>query len=525
MADFYLKSGSATERANSTAYALGDRVVIARADTSANYLVVRKWVLECTTAGTSGAAVPAWPATVTQDTTTVTDDTVTWTFRKPGFSSGTTANWAFSSIYMFYVATAMAAGDRLFVSNNHAESVAAEITIAFPGTLANPCQVICVSDLAAPPTASATTAAVETTGTSNITINGSIYCYGVAYNVAVGAGAVNATLILGAYNTVNNILQRYDTCNFKVSATGTGAKIFPGGGGGSNNNTNRIIFNNCGVTFSSATTGFRPVCDFEWNGGSVLVGTALTGSLFQSSVSAGRYSKVTLSGVDLSNAGAGCNLFLAGTSPTYGSVRNCKLPAAWTGSLVSGTMTVGEGYTMHNSDNADTNYRIWEEFYAGSRKSETTLVRTGGASDGTTPLSWRLATSARAVYPANLLDSPEIYSEWIETVGVAKTITVEILHDSTTNLKDDEIWLDVQYLGTTGFPLGVFANDAKANVLAAAADQTVSTATWTTTDLTNPNKQKLSVTFTPQEKGVAICRVMVAKPSYTVYVDPLATLS
>lgn len=180
---------------------------------------------------------------------------------------------------------------------------------------------------------------------------------------------------------------------------------------------------------------------------------------------------------------------------------------------------------MHNCDNADTNYRIWQEGYAGSVRSETTLVRTGGSGDGTTTLSWKMATSANAEYPLILLESGEIHSEWIDTVGAAKTVTVEILHDSTTNLKDDEIWLDVQYLGTAGFPLGSFANDAKADVFATAADQTTSTVAWTTTGLTNPNKQKLSVTFTPQEKGVAICRVMMAKASYTVYVDPLATVS
>ena len=104
MAAFYLKSGAgATERANSTAYTAGMRMVLLRTDTTANYLVARKWVWECTTMGTSGAAVPAWPATVTQDTTTITEGLLVWTARKPGYSSGTTAAWTFAGIFKEYV--------------------------------------------------------------------------------------------------------------------------------------------------------------------------------------------------------------------------------------------------------------------------------------------------------------------------------------------------------------------------------------------------------------------------------------
>lgn len=521
MADFYLKSGSgATARANSTAYVLGDRVVIARADTSANYLVARAWVLECTTAGTSGAAVPTWPATVTQDTTTVTDGTVTWTCRKPGFSSGTTANWTFAAIYDDYVASAMAAGDRLFVSNNHASSYAAHLTVSFPGTPASPNQVLCVSDAAAPPTALAATATVTTTGASDITWNGSQYCYGI--ELSAGSGAVNSYMNLGSA-VAGGTTQTYKNCTFKLAATSANNKIFIGGVV-ANQPVSRVLWRNCSFNFTAAAHQvYTRMGDLEIQGLSALAGTTSPTTLFSTGSNQYR-GRIIASGLDLTNLVAAVNIFSAGV-PSIGSIRNSKLPASWTGSLVSGTMIPGERYTMHNCDSADTNYRIWQEGYAGSVRSETTLVRTGGSGDGTTTLSWKMATSANAEYPLILLESGEIHSEWIDTVGAAKTVTVEILHDSTTNLKDDEIWLDVQYLGTTGFPLSLFANDAKADVFATAADQTASTATWTTTGLTNPNKQKLAVTFTPQEKGVAICRVMLAKASYTVYVDPMATVS
>jgi hypothetical protein len=85
----------------------------------------------------------------------------------------------------------------------------------------------------------------------------------------------------------------------------------------------------------------------------------------------------------------------------------------------------------------------------------------------------------------------------------------------------------VNYLADSGSPLGSFVSDAVADKLGATthADQATSSASWTTTGLTNPNAQKLAVTFTPQQAGYIHCRVMVAKASSTYYVDPTVTLS
>jgi hypothetical protein len=56
------------------------------------------------------------------------------------------------------------------------------------------------------------------------------------------------------------------------------------------------------------------------------------------------------------------------------------------------------------------------------------------------------------------------------------------------------------------------------NTGTAQADDTSST--WATTGMSNPNKQKLSVQITPQEKGYILARVLVYKAAYTLYVCP-----
>jgi hypothetical protein len=140
-----------------------------------------------------------------------------------------------------------------------------------------------------------------------------------------------------------------------------------------------------------------------------------------------------------------------------------------------------------------------------------------------------MVTNANAEYPIRVLRSPEIV-RWNETTGSSITVTVEIVHDSqgsgtSSAFTDKEIWLEVQYLGTSGYPLGTFVDDAASDILGSAADQTSSSATWTTTGLTTPVKQKLSVSFTPQEKGYIHAVVCMAGASDTCYVDPLLTVS
>ncbi|NIT14586.1 MAG: hypothetical protein GTN99_10200 [Candidatus Dadabacteria bacterium] len=201
-------------------------------------------------------------------------------------------------------------------------------------------------------------------------------------------------------------------------------------------------------------------------------------------------------------------------------MRNSKLPASWAGSFTSAAPTSpGTEILINNVDSGDTNYKLYRETIYGTIVDETTIVKDSGASDGTTQLSWKMDGGSNPEWNFFTLITPEIV-KWNETTGSSITVTVDFIHDSLTALQDDEIWLEVQYLGTSGFPLSVFVDDAASDYLATPANQTASSSTWTTTGLTNPNEQELSVSFTPQEKGFIHAKVHLAKASYTVYVDP-----
>jgi hypothetical protein len=427
------------------------------------------------------------------------------------------STWALAKATLTGAAAIDANGDSIYVSQSHAESTAGAITLAFAGTAASPVKVICGNDAAEPPTAVANTATVSTTGANNIVINGSAIFYGITFSA--GSSTNNAYIQTA---TTNDTYQVYYDCAFIVNNSGGASGVILGSATASIFNGLKLI--NCIFKFGAASRAIsgRKSKTLIRGGGIAVGSSAITTFIIAGSESF----DFKVMDFDFTNAASGLNLIYSGVSQT-GRIDfiNCKLPASWSGGLVAGAPTNADfRASMYNCDSGATNYKLWIETYAGSIKSETTIVKTGGATDGTTSLSWKLVTTANAnEYVAPLITDD--MAVWIDTTGASKTITVDILHDSVTALTDAEVWLEIDYLGSSATPLGTPSSDKRATVLTTETAQATSTANWQTTGLTNPNKQKLEVTFTPQMKGFVYARVCLAKPSYTVYVDPQALIS
>lgn len=438
------------------------------------------------------------------------------------------STWALAKAKLAGADAIDAAGDTIFLSQAHAESTAASITIALAGTVTSPSKIVAANDAAEPPTA-VSTASVTVTGGNNITLTGSFYAKGVAFNC--GTGATGGVRINVSNSASAGNRQVYEDCDFNIPETGVGNLLRIGNAAPVNADAEFI---NCRFKVGVNSTQIQTIARTRITGGSWISGTTTPTTIFTTIL--GGPCDLLVENHDFSNLGAAVNLMSGGAVATHGRAifRNCKLPTSWSGLLWSSTPTnPGLRAEMYNCDNADTNYKLWVEDYAGSTRSETTIVRTGGASDGTTGLSWKMVSSANAEYPTIKLESPEIM-QWNSTLS-SVTATVEIVHDTNvaggqgagtgSRFQDDEIWLEVRYLGTSGFPLGTWIRDCKADVLANAADQTDSSEAWTTTGLTTPQKQKLSVTFTPAEVGYIVARVVVAKASKTIYVCPKLTVA
>ncbi len=431
------------------------------------------------------------------------------------------STWALANAATTGAVADAVAGDRIFYSQAHSENIAANIVATFPGTLAAPNQLICGNDAAEPPTTVATGAQIGTNGNFAISLNGNISAYGLSvFAQTAGATSASAAINLAAGSVVE--FQLYDTCAFRLGSLSATPDINVGASGKTVGAS--VVWRNCTIRMGNAGQTISVFgANFQWIGGSVVSGSSSSTALFLFGGS-GRGGNALVESVDFSNFGSTFSFVTATSYAGRLVLRNCKLPSGWTGGLFASAPTQpGMRAEMHNCDSGDTNYRLWVQDYSGSIYSETVIVRSGGASDGTTPFSWRMASDSGASYPLIPLASPEL-SAWNDTTGSAITATVEVVTDGVT-LNDDECWLEVQYLGTSGAPLGAVASDCKADILASAAAQTSSSETWTTTGLSSPVKQKLSVTFTPQERGFFQAVVKLAKASATVYVDPMLTVT
>lgn len=428
------------------------------------------------------------------------------------------SSWALAKTTLLGIAAVDSAGDTIYVSQVHSESSASVQSIVLNGTISNPTQITCGNDGATPPTAVAATAVIATTGASDINIHGHARFYGITFI----AGNSTSAAIIRLVNTAGD-MQIYKSCSFQLGGSSSGNRIYACNASGSSIVV--LKWESCSVKFAHASQcisvngGF-----FEWTAGSA-IGSGGGGVNPTTLITNGVGSAATamIRNVDLSGLSSTLNLCAAANGMLV-IFANCKLPASWSGSLVSGTRITTFRAEMYNCDSTDTNYRIWIYDFAGDLIQELVKIRSGGASDGTTPFAWKMTSTANCNYLTGRFGSGKI-QYFNSAIGSPITVTIEILHDSVTALNDDEVWIEIEYLGTSGYPLGATLDDAKATILTTPAAQASSSETWTTTGLANPNKQKVSCTFTPQEVGWFRAQVWMGKASYTIYVDPFLTIT
>lgn len=430
---------------------------------------------------------------------------------------GTGLLWVDAYTTLTLAFAGVSAGDTIYVAHDHAESTAGTVTLTSPGTTTSPCSVICVNRAGSVPPVSAdlaTTGAVNSTGAGGL-VWGAGYTFYRGLLFTGGSGAVTSgPVITGAGR------HYFRSCSLikgGTNASGTGFAI---------GNTSAGAY--CDVIFDNTKAQFGNTGDsmivrqarFRWiNTASAISGATFPTTLITSSNAVA--SATTFEGVDLSALGSTI-LVGALTAAARISFKDCKLGS---GFVVSATQTVpGVDVILTRCDSGDTSYRSEKHSsFIGKQTTEITIVKSSGASDGTTPISWKIETTAdvEPQWPFECL--PIVI--WNDTTGSAITLTIEGVWDAGAVPNDDDIWMDVEYLGTSGFPLGSYITEGKADVLATAAAQDSSTVTWTTTGLATPVKFKLVKAITPQEKGPITVYVRAAKASSTFYVDPKITVS
>ena len=498
MATYYINSLTCSKWLADTSYSLGDRVYALPSNSSGTK---KARVYECTTAGTSGGSEPNWTTTVGN---TTSDNSVVWTTRAPS----TWAN-AHGSLHLFLATTLYhAAGDVIKVHKDHNEAIDGTEyadTIYVNGTYNNPVIIACVdkdnSD------ALATGAVVANTRDKNlykqaISINihwkfgGNVNCLGILGWLFVGDGNITAIELTGASNRFGEMPTEhffYSVINANIKLANAANYILPGG-------------------------------EFIWKGGALIAPNGCT-KLFDQNSGEASCTKIFVEDVDLTAVGAGTLVNVTVAPNVHGVFSRCKLPSNLTAKV---SAFENQGYSgvikFHHCSYGDGAWGSSEHTAEGRTEASSTVYRSNGASDGTTSIGWKIVTTAALTENMYPHYSPDI-SFWQE---VAEEITVEMhgIIDSATNLQDDEVWLEVSYREDSTSGLGTFKTTKKFPPFETASDLPTSTETWNGTGgMSNPNKFKLSATFTPAAAGPVNARVGVGKPSTTLYVCPKLGIS
>lgn len=418
--------------------------------------------------------------------------------------------WAKAATTFLVGVDAAAAGDDIIIGADHAETVSSNTTYAFPGVIGNPSRVISSTVGAGSTIVYNKADNIQLDSGANVVnflVNGVVLLYGVSWNIGHDLRFVSQDSAISFDDSVLELTQ-------------AAARIDIEGG----NSDQEIHLKNTDLNFSAAAgTNARHIRvrqggTFDWHGGTLSWTNTQPVALFDSPT---RGTDVRLSGLDLS---ALSTAIMDATSADFQSLRmhHCLLNSSVSlmiGSIVKGNSSL----LMSGCDDTTGNdlYRLEYIDYWGSTVHDDAIFLSSSSlqsSDGTTPISWKIVSTASAAEFSEPTKSPPIYA-WVDATG-STTFTVEIVWDSATNAQDDEIWLEIEFLEASADTDSAFTDDRMADITATPADQGDSSETWTgTSGFTNENTQKLVVTATVNRVGPVIGRVHVGKPSATFYAN------
>ncbi len=433
-----------------------------------------------------------------------------------------TVGWQFALLEPGDIVT-LAAGDDVDVASTHSESSSSALTWTFPGTAAAPNRVFSCDTTNSPATGSdLVSGALLTTTTvnGNLTIGGSVYIYGLI--VSMGSGTTSSMNL--TFGTSADCEQIYEACAFKLARSVAADIVCTNTSGYSVD----LKFLNTTVNFSATGQSIQLGTEgrFLWKDTSNALGSgAVPTKLIQGKIVGGAgygvSSTIVLDGIDLSPMGSGTTIIgNAIGGPAVAQVRNCKLGS---GVTVAATPVCPSDVVadLINSDSSATGYRQERYRYQGTLTTETTVVKSGGASDDVTPISWKVVATANARRQSPF-EAFEIV-QWVDTAGTAHTATIDVITDTHVDatLTNADVWMEAQVMDNAGAPITSLYTSAPANLLTAGTTLATSSASWTTTGMTTPNPQKMSVTFTNQIKGYVRFVVKVGRASLsTIRIDP-----
>jgi hypothetical protein len=438
-----------------------------------------------------------------------------------GANNGTSWTNAYTTLAAAITASGTTGTD-FYVKSTHTES-AASLNVVLKGVAATPDRIFSTGSSNSPPTtADLTFGAQQTDSSGNMGIQGYAYIYGVAFSATATSGQSGINIGTSSSASSNIYL---DTCTLALVTNNTNLQMANSAAGSSI--STQVTFNNTTINFGGSSCGILMTNGtFRWlNTPSALAGTA-PATLFKNS-SALHLSYVLCDSVDLTGVGANTIVGAQATGAYYQFI-DCKLSAS---STLAGTPTVPVGSVdFITSDSTVVNsssYIQTRYMYQGTLTADAGVYN--GATDGVNPISWKIITSANC-NPQAPFECFDIV-QWVAagTYASSKIIATS----ATAGLLTNDIWCNVEYLGNASQPLGKPATTLGAGSGTTTLPQipqgttpgAIATgATWATGGA-GTNYSINIPSFTTSLAGYVRIKVLIGKPSLTIYVDPKATIA
>jgi hypothetical protein len=415
---------------------------------------------------------------------------------------------------------ACVAGSTVYVDSAHNEQKAGAITLsAALGTALAPITVMTVD--AAQPEGSevyvkATAKTLQITAIANI-----LYAGGPANYIGLHLETLDGNIVSAASGQLNWL-----DCTFNLNTAGSATRYFT--------ITAQNLYwylEGCTIIFNRSTTSALQI----GGGGrtwfrNCTIGNSATKSAELISNLTPTGCHLTFDSCDLSNLAASANIVATAGVPTSTADGNntiirmsrCKLPTGFNFVQTAPTQR-GWRFEAYNCDSGNTVFNTHIQDQYGTVVDSTAVYRdaTYNKTAGYSLLMTPTARALRWEEPLRIKLS-DLF------VAANKTLTVQIVYDSATNLKNGQFWIEVVYPDSTIGAHGKLVSTKPANVLATASELSASSETWTGTGgFANENKDQISYTVSGGQAGVHTVWACLAPNATTpvVYVDPNVDIS
>ncbi len=278
--------------------------------------------------------------------------------------------WAKAATTFLTAVDAASAGDDIYIGADHSETPGS-VVYTFPGTAASPNRVVSVT-VDTTTYNKADNTQIDSTSTDDMTFTGFVKIYGM--EISVGDDLfVNA----------DNSDIKFDDCVIILTRAGSAILTI-----GTTSGKVKVFLKNTELKFgpgdASAGISIHASGEFSMHGGKVTVVTTQPTTLF---TAAGRLAVANFAGVDLSDLTG--NLVAVGTNILLFEAHHCLLNSSVT--LTTGTLSSPDTKVLFAGCDDTTGNNLYRldylELYGTVVDDDAIFVTTGGASDGTTPIS------------------------------------------------------------------------------------------------------------------------------------------